>query len=651
MNSISILKLPQNKEEQLLSKKLETTQQLAEFFPRRYIDLRKGRVLEGVIHGEVCAIDGKCTYKDSSGLYPTAHLMDDNLDVLEIIWFGNSTYYFDQFSIGKDYRVAGRISFKRGNYSMSNPSIFFELGTNQQNARICPIYPKIKGMSENYLVQCINKAIAVEETHFVPDARELVAGELSLMDHFDAIREIHAPTDGKVFLAAQKRLAFEAIYEFYSQMKKNKREIPIAGYLTVTSRDRMDKFVQSLPFSLTAGQSSAIEQMADTALSHQRIDTLVSGDVGCGKTLVAETISILMWENGFQTAIMAPTLVLAKQHYEEMTSRIPEDWGKKPVFALLTSETKKKERTKILKGLETGEIDILIGTSSILSDELEFKRLGMTIIDEEHKFGTAQKEILEKKVQTGLHHVSMTATPIPRSLARTIYGTDLGIITIETMPKGRKPVVTQQSSDRIQMFEQLAEQVKLGHQAYVICPFISDSDSERFQDVDSVESVHKEMEKHFSRTHPSIRLGCITGKMAPRTLLTQINRFVRGEIDILVSTTIVEVGVNVPNATAIMICSADRFGLSALHQLRGRVGRGSDQSYCLLATRQYTEKLEVLCQNTSGFVVAEEDMRLRGPGDLTGEAQTGYSEAIELIIKRPKLARAVREKVFGGQGV
>lgn len=642
MYPVSMLHIPEEKEKQFASRNITTTEDLMLFFPRRYLDMRRGKHLKDVHDGDICAVDGTVEVKDTRGYYPIVLLRDSEGDTLEIIWFGNSTYYFNQFEVGKQYRVAGRISYKRSLYSMGNPTMFFEIG--RQPGEICPIYPKIKGMSESYLKNCIAKAINIEESHFVPDRKSVVAADLGLMEYYEAVRTIHAPKDENAYKAARKRIAYEILYDFYMGMKSRRKTAAIREDLKVTSSGKTEAFIQSLPFSLTDGQKEAVHYVMQEAKQNRRIDTLITGDVGCGKTIVALISAMLMWENGFQSIIMAPTLVLAKQHYEEMSGRTNAEEG--PVFALLTSETKKRERAKILKDLESGAIDILIGTSSVLSDELKFKNLGLTIVDEEHKFGTEQKEILEKKQQSGIHHIAMTATPIPRSLARTIYGNSFHVLTIETMPKGRKPIITKQSTDRAGIFENLAKEVMNGHQAYVICPFIQDSDSERFQDVDSVESVTEELTLYYRRKYPSIRVDSINGKMRQSAVLKKISEFEQHNIDILVSTTIVEVGVNVPNATAILVMSADRFGLAALHQLRGRVGRGSDQAYCYLSSAQYSEKLEILCHTTNGFVVAERDMQMRGPGNLTGEEQTGYSEAVETIIKRPNLARMVRERVF-----
>lgn len=645
MTMIQDMGLNKQKVEQFLKKGITTTEQLAAFFPRKYLDMRVGHAVKDVEIGENTSIDGCCICKDSSGMYPKVTLRDANLDEIDIIWFGNSLYYYDQFIVGNKYRVYGKLGVNWGVYQIKNPSLFFEIGKGE--TKLYPVYSKIKGMSDQYLQGAIEKAIAVEEAHRIPTKKDIAASQLGLASYFDAVKMLHNPKDERAYKRGKTRMAFEVIYDFYVDLRGKRRAIGLNPSIKIGKTEQTLDLIRALPFTLTEGQQKVVDHIINEAIKQQRIDMLITGDVGCGKTMVALIAAILMWENGFQTAIMAPTLILAKQHYEEMVSRIPAGWETSPRFALLTSETKKRERTKILKGLESGEIDILIGTSSVISDELDFSSLGMTIIDEEHKFGAEQKAVMEKKCQSGLHHIAMTATPIPRSIARTVYGNDFGVMAIETLPKGRKPVITEQSSDKKAMFERLADEVKAGHQAYIVCPFVSDSESERFQDVDSVESTQEKIEQQFSRAHPQIRIDSINGRMKQSAILSKTKKFANGEIDILISTTIVEVGVNVPNATAIMIMSADRFGLAALHQLRGRVGRAGDQGYCFLMTKNFSEKLSIMCQTTNGFRIAEEDLKLRGPGDLTGEAQTGYSEAIDLILKRPKMAERVREIVWG----
>lgn len=402
-------------------------------------------------------------------------------------------------------------------------------------------------------------------------------------------------------------------------------------------RAEADQFIQSLPFELTVDQKAAVESVYTGMNQEQPLNALISGDVGCGKTAVALISALIARENGGQVIIMAPTLVLAKQHYDEMTKLAgPEG------FALLTSDTKARDRKKILAGLEDGSVSILIGTHAVLSDKLAFQNLALTIVDEEHRFGAAHKALLDSFDKAGAHHLSMTATPIPRSYASSIYGGCLDIITIQTMPKGRKPVITSVEHDRQAVYQKLLDEVRAGHQAYVVCPFIEDSESERVKDVLSVAAATKELQDFLAKEAPMYRAESISGDMKQKDILATIDQFARNEIQILVSTTIVEVGVNVPNATAITVMNADRFGLAALHQLRGRVGRKGDQGYCYLVSAVDNEKLAAMTMYASGFKIAEIDLGLRGPGDVLGLEQTGDSKIIDLILHYPKTATAVR---------
>lgn len=640
---ISNLNLPNSKLAQFEKKGIITTGELLEFFPRKYIDMRAGNCLKDVEEGFYVVIDGNVSKVDFTGQYPKVYLVDDNLDTLIITWFGTD-YHAKQFVEDMRYRVYGKLSYKYGGYQMTNPQLYFKVGDKSKEI-VYPVYSKIQGMSEDYLKKCITNALVLEEKHYIPTMKDLVAKQLGIVSRFKAIRGIHFPIDENDYKMSKKRIDYDCLYDFYENIKHSQIPIDLKPSISITSCVKTRSFIKSLPFALTLDQLAAVNYVIKTAIDKkERINTLITGDVGCGKTIVALLSSMLMWENGYQSIIMAPTLVLAKQHYEEMSSHFV--GNDIPKFALLTSETKKRERSKILKGISDGSIDILIGTSSVLSNELEFRNLALTIVDEEHKFGSEQKELLAEKNKSGVHFISMTATPIPRSLAQTMYGEGFSIQRIATMPKGRKPVKTFQGTNKEDMYKKIAEQVLMGYQAYVICPFIKDSDSERFQDVDSVESVTTDLGIYLRKKYPMIKLDSIDGKMKQKSILDKISEFASHKFDILVSTTIVEVGVNVPNSTAILIMSAERFGLAALHQLRGRVGRNSIQSYCYLYTKEYSQKLNILCSTNSGFVIAEEDMRLRGPGNLIGEEQTGYSHIVETIIKRPKLAKVVRNIIL-----
>lgn len=644
---IELLQLNKRKETQFVNKGLTSVEDIAYFFPRRYVDFRKITPVKDVALGNSYALAGTVIKLTAGSQRNVATIQEDEQTIpgyrakFEVIWFGTD-YYFKQLVMGERYIFCGRVSAFRGLSQIVSPLVFGQ--DPNKVCRILPIYPKIKGMSADYLNTQIKSAIGFLRTNERVGEKELYADKLRLMPKFDAIQELHQPTGNNRFRRAQERMAYESIYDFYADLKR--KDLYLVGKEAQTAqKDKLTQAViKALPFPLTADQQATIDTIIREAKAGRRLHSLVSGDVGCGKTMIAVLSAIFMWENGFQTILMAPTLVLAQQHFFEImnyASRLGISIG------LLTTDTSKKERNKILKEFSSGSLSILIGTHAVLSDDIVPHNLGLTIIDEEHKFGVQQKGKLEEYDKAGVHHISMTATPIPRSIAMAVYSNELAILPIRTMPAGRKPIQTSQCFTPDEVFEKMYEEIKKGHQGYLICPFIEDSVSDQFQNVMSIASVKKLAEDYFGKTVNNVRIGVISGDMKQKDILATVQRFANKDFDILISTTIVEVGVNVPNATAIGIMSADRFGLAALHQLRGRVGRSSDQGYCYLCSSVRTERLDILCQTTDGFLIAEEDMRLRGPGDLTGDAQSGASEIIDLIIKRPNLTKAIKDKIFG----
>jgi len=644
---IELLQLNKKKETQFMNKGLTSVEDVAYFFPRRYIDFRKITAVKDTAPGKDYALAGTITKLNGGGQRNVATVEEDKETIpgyrakFEVVWFGTD-YYFKQLVIGQRYIFCGRVSAFRGMCQMVNPLIF-----GQDPDKVCtilPIYSKIQGMSTAYLHNQINKAISFLRTSERVGEKELYADKLHLMAKFDAIQELHQPSGVGSFRRAQERMAYEEIYDFYADLKRKDLYLVGKDAQAATNDSKTREIIKTLPFPLTDDQQAVIGTIIREAKAGHRLHSLVSGDVGCGKTMIAVLSSIFMWENGCQTILMAPTLVLAQQHYAELmsyASRLGMSIG------LLTTETTKRERAKLLQEFSDGTLSVLIGTHAVLSDDIEPHNLGLTIIDEEHKFGVKQKGKLEEYDKAGVHHLSMTATPIPRSIAMAVYSNELAILPIRTMPAGRKPIQTSQCLTPDEVFAKMYGEIQKGHQGYLICPFIEDSASSQFQNVMSIATVKKLAEDYFVSTGSNVRIGVISGDMKQKDILFTVQCFANGVFDILISTTIVEVGVNVPNATAIGIMSADRFGLAALHQLRGRVGRSSDQGYCFLCSPVRTERLDILCQTTDGFAIAEEDMRLRGPGDLTGDAQSGSSEIINMIVKRPNLTQVIKKKIFG----
>lgn len=637
---LSQIGVTKQKENQFLQKKIETVEDLLDFFPRKYYDFRTPVRIKDLKEDTYMCVAG--TVKNVlSGNPNVVEIQDTDGYHMKIFFFGQD-YLVNSIQTGSYMYFGGKINLSGwGYYSMTNP-----VYTSKFKGCIMPVYSKIQGMSDQYLKGKIKDAISFLRATASFDQKEQRARQLGLMQKAAAYGQIHRPTDGALFKKARMRIDYEKIYDFYEELHQSVQFSNSIQTVSATKADQMEQFIKSLPFPLTHGQADAIETIKRNAMKGTRINAIVSGDVGCGKTLVAIAASVLMWENGLQTVVMAPTLVLAKQHYEEFTNRLA------PLgihVALLTSDQKKRERTDILKRVSSGEIQILIGTHSVLSPDLQFKNLGMTIIDEEHKFGVRQKETITEFDKLGAHHLSMTATPIPRSYAMSVYGDMVQILTIPDKPAGRKDTITKHVAKLETALDVIYEEIQKGHQAYLVTPFIEESDNDQFKDIASVTITSAEAQKYYRNNGQTVRIACISGDMKQSDILQIVNDFSRRKYDLLISTTIVEVGVNIPNATVIGILNADRFGLAALHQLRGRVGRNGDQGICLLVSERDTPRLDTLCRYSSGFDIAEQDLKLRGPGDLTGDKQSGdeSNAVIESILRRPKMAAAVRKMIEG----
>ncbi len=646
----SLERLPEispQKRAQLIGFGLSDVEALATAFPRTYYDFRKITPVKDLVYGKMAAVSGRVIRMLTGSSANTLVIRDSNSDLMHITWF-NTDYMFSRFQVGDIGYFCGRVTDYNMTWTITNP---LDASTNASDVlRLRPVYTKHKGLSEQYFKNSVALAVGFLEANRKDFARDNLARQLGLPEYISAIRALHDPVTVKDYQNAAERMAFEDIYGFYAELKRKEQFRTAASVGPIKKLDVTTELIKhGLPFPLTDGQLNAVRAIARKCVAGQRLHSVVSGDVGCGKTAVALISAVMMAENRFQTIIAAPTLVLAKQHFESMPSLCvsarPD--GHPLRFALLTGETKARERKQILSDVAAGNVDVLVGTHAVFSPEIKFHTLGMTIIDEEHKFGVEQKASLEELDKEGAHHLSMTATPIPRSIARSIYAADTDVITIETMPSGRKPVKTMQCRDVEGAFGKIVDEVNSGHQAYVVCPFIEDSVSDKFKDVASVDSTEMMLHDYLVKNGGAgIRIGSISGDMKQSEVLRTIARFAAGDIDVLISTTIVEVGVNVPNASVICVLSAERFGLAALHQLRGRVGRGADQGYCLLVSSEQNDKLDVLCSITNGFRIAEEDLRLRGPGDLIGLAQTGSNKVVDQILNHPQLAQKIKKHFF-----
>lgn len=632
MVSVNQLAIPKSKQTQLIKKGLETTDDLLRLVPLHTYDFSKHTPIKALVHGETCAISGEITNKESNNKY-CKFLVDDGTDTIDVVFFGQQ-WLFNKYRIGDTVTVGGKVTKSGFFSSFTNPDLF-EDGT---VSKMVTKYSKIKGMSDDYLRKCIRLA---EQYPINETLEQTVRKEYDLIDTKTLIRCIHHPQNEEDVARAHKRLLFDELFTFSLQLFASRKRPKATKMPEMTAFESTRQMKKALPFDLTADQNAVLKHISYHMKKGKRLNALVQGDVGSGKTMVALFALLMNAENGHQGVLMAPTTVLAQQHYQEACERL-EPLGYTVEF--INGDLKAKEKRRVLKAIATKEADVVIGTHAAISKDVVYDALKLVIVDEEHRFGVDQRDALEEKASEGAHKVSLTATPIPRTLAHTLYGEDVDSYAIKSMPKGRKAIKTAMGNTR-QGYNLLKAEIKKGHQGYVVCPLIDDNPDINAR---SVKEVFNTMSHDLKRD--GIRIALAHGQMSQSEIDATIDAFANKEYDVLVSTTIIEVGVNVPNATVMLIESADRFGLSQLHQLRGRVGRGDAQSYCLLSTGEgITEdakaKLTVLTRTTDGFEIADADMKLRGTGNLVGTEQTGSSKVLELMIGNPDLSRRIRQTV------
>lgn len=621
------------KRAELLSKQLgiRSYYDLLYYFPYRYVDKSK-------IH-HIRDIEGDMPYIQLKGRFISFTvngegarkrlnaLFTDGTGTIEVVWFNRVKQIQESYHTGTDYVIFGKPTEFNRRYSISHPEVdVFRPDAPQQGFRGIYTIPEAlrnRSFTSRNLQQMVATLIAglggVEET--LP---QYVTGRMNLMPIRDALVNIHIPESVDRLQQAQFRLKFEEL--FYLQLNILKyarnRSMSIAGFRFTRVGECFNRFYNEvLPFPLTGAQKRVIREIRADMGSGRQMNRLLQGDVGSGKTLVALMTMLLAVDNGFQACLMAPTEILAGQHYQtigEMAAKI----GVR--VQLLTGSTKKRERDTIHAGLLSGDVKILIGTHALIEETVVFKNLGMAVIDEQHRFGVAQRAKMWRKNSTPPHVLVMTATPIPRTLAMTVYG-DLDVSVIDELPPGRKPIQTvlRYDTHRTAVYRFVGEQLKQGRQVYVVYPLIQESEKLDLRNLEEGYDIVREV-------FPQYRVCMVHGKMKPEEKDYQMRIFAEGKAQIMVATTVIEVGVNVPNASVMLIENAERFGLSQLHQLRGRVGRGADQAYCILMSnfgisRETRHRLEVMTQTTDGFVVAEEDLKLRGPGDMEGTQQSGIA--------------------------
>ena len=622
------------KRAELLKKELSinTFRTLLYYFPYKYIDRTKFHKINEVNANQAyIQVKGKIRSFDMIGesrkkrLIATFH---DETGSLDLVWFSGIKYIRETLKLGKEYVVFGKPSVFNGRANIIHPELEGTEGTQITTGLLQAFYNTTEILKKRFLnTRAINKlqhnlAIAVEGKIY-DTLPPYILQQLKLLPLSQSLRQIHFPESTALLQKATFRLKFEEL--FYIQLKilslKHRREETFKGFVFSKVGYNFNRFYEkNLPFELTDAQKKVIKEIRKDMGSGVQMNRLLQGDVGSGKTMVALMVALIAFDNGFQASLMAPTEILAIQHYNTI-NRMLNGIGIKT--SLLTGSTKAKERKIIHEGIETGEIQLMIGTHALIEDTVNFQKLGLVVIDEQHRFGVAQRAKLWKKnAGTPPHILVMTATPIPRTLAMTLYG-DLDVSVIDGLPPGRKPINTRHfyESKRNDVYQFIKQQIDAGRQAYIVYPLISESEK---LDLKNLEDGYELLKEVF----PRYQLSMVHGRMKPAEKEKEMQLFKEGKTQIMVATTVIEVGVDVPNASIMMIESAERFGLSQLHQLRGRVGRGADQSYCVLMSsykisNESRKRLETMVRTNDGFEIAEVDLQLRGPGDIEGTQQSG----------------------------
>lgn len=619
----------------VLAKELDihTVEDLLNYFPFRYIDRSKiYRIREIVDNGSQIQVRGRFVRFAEEGegrKKRLTALFTDGQSAMEVIWFSNPSYFLNRYNNDKEYLLLGKPSWYQGGWTMAHPEIeeYVKEKPPVGNIGVYPLTEALrkKGLSSLFFRSVIANALASDAFSRIRETlpRELLEA-YHLMPLKEAYRHLHQPTDPRALQKARERMKFEELYYLELNILRlaRERQEKATGFRLPRVGEKFTKFYNDvLPFELTGAQKRVVKEIRHDLLSGRQMNRLLQGDVGSGKTMVAFLVMLLAVDNGMQATLMAPTEILATQHYETLKK-----WGDAIGVGvrLLTGSTGKKERKEIHKQLLEGELNILVGTHALLEDSVKYKNLGIAVIDEQHRFGVAQRGRLWQKGTTPPHVLVMTATPIPRTLAMTVYG-DLEVSVIDELPPGRKPIDTRLffEESRNMVYRLVMKQIAEGRQAYIVYPLIRESDRVELK---SLEAGVERLREIFK----GVPLSYVHGQMKPEEKELQMQRFASGETKILVATTVIEVGVNVPNATVMVIENAERFGLSQLHQLRGRVGRGGDLSYCILMSKESGSKetkkrLGIMTETTDGFLISEADMKMRGPGDMEGTQQSGLA--------------------------
>lgn len=622
------------------------------YFPYKYVDRSRIYYIHEIdgnmpyiqLKGKILGFE---TFGEGRQRRLLAHF-SDGTGVVDLVWFQGIKYVTNKYKLHEEYIVFGKPTVFNGRINVAHPDIDSSADLKLSSMGLQPYYNTTEKMKRSFLnSHAIEKMMATVIGQIQEPLSETLSPKLiadhHLMSLTDALRNIHFPSNPELLRKAQYRLKFEEL--FYVQLNilryAKDRQRKYRGYVFETVGEIFNTFYsKNLPFELTGAQKRVLREIRQDVGCGKQMNRLLQGDVGSGKTLVALMSMLMALDNGFQACMMAPTEILANQHYDTIRELL---FGMDVRVELLTGSVKGKKREAILAGLLTGDVHILIGTHAVIEDTVNFASLGLAVIDEQHRFGVAQRARLWSKSVQPPHVLVMTATPIPRTLAMTLYG-DLDVSVIDELPPGRKPIATIHQFDnrRESLYRSVRKQIEEGRQVYIVYPLIKESEK---IDLKNLEEGYL----HICEEFPDCKVCKVHGKMKPAEKDAQMQLFISGDAQIMVATTVIEVGVNVPNASVMIIENAERFGLSQLHQLRGRVGRGADQSYCILVTtykltEETRKRLEIMVRTNDGFEIAEADLKLRGPGDLEGTQQSGIAFDLKIadIARDGQLLQYVR---------
>ncbi len=629
------------------------------YFPTKFLDRSRFYTVAEVEDGlPFVQLKGKIHQPEIIGEGKKRRLraaFTDGTGTIELVWFQYINSILKNLKPGEQYVVFGRPAFYRFSFSMAHPEIELvsQIKPERMNGFIQPVYPvpeklKARGIDNHFFIKAIEQVLPLAAGNLSETLPPSIINAWRFLSRSEALRNMHRPNTYKEAENARRRFKFEELFYFqYNLVRQNKLAKKLEnGIVFGKIGDHFTHFYNNqLPFELTNAQKKVLKEIRQDVRQGRQMNRLVQGDVGSGKTVVALLTMLMAIDNGYQACLMAPTEILARQHFLGISELLT---GSAINIAFLSGSTKQAERKKLLLALETGELNILIGTHALIEPQVKFKALGLAVIDEQHRFGVEQRAKLWEKSHPAPHILVMTATPIPRTLALTVYG-NLDQSIIDELPPGRKPIKTMMLSqeEQAKLFYFIRQQIKEGRQIYMVYPLIEESEN---SDMKNLYAGFEAVSAAFPI--PEFQVSIVHGKLKPDEKAQEMKRFVEGKTQIMVSTTVIEVGVNVPNASVMVIENAERFGLSQLHQLRGRVGRGADQSYCILVHGEKLgndsrKRLRTMVETQDGFKIAEVDFELRGPGDLDGTAQSGFAQlSVANLLTDQDLLIKARNLVF-----